>query len=316
VKKCFVFGKNGLIGKSVVDSLIRSGHSVYANARIDWKNNDIVCEQIKNSVAAFFNDVKIGNWMIFWFAGKGGFSVSEEQLDFDRKNFECLLESVERFMKRPGLVVLASSAGALYCSESGLPFDESSTVHPNSLYGKLKVDQEAALSSFAEKTDCPVLITRISTVYGPGSDFTNGYGLINHLCMADITRRPLEIFVPMDTSRNYIYSKDAGELVVRFALKCTEDVKKKSIRNVVAPSSVSISEIVATCSKVFKRKVLISNRIDGRQISYSTRFDIKSLHIEEIEPIYWTPISVGISQVRQSLSFELQSIGVFERSNR
>lgn len=316
MKKCLVFGKNGLIGKSVVDSLIRTGHSVYANSRIDWENNDLVHEQIRNSVAAFFDDAKTDNWMIFWFAGKGGFSVSQEQLDFDRENFDCFLESVADYMKCPGLVVLASSAGALYFSDSDLPFDENSPVQPTSLYGKLKVDQEAALSLFAEKTDCPVLVTRISTVYGPGSDFTNGYGLINHLCMADITRRPLEIFVPMETSRNYVYSEDAGELVVRFALSCSEDVKKKSIRNVVAPSSVSISEIVATCSKVFKRKVLISNRIDGRQISYSTRFDIESSHYEEIEPIYWTPISVGISQVRQSLSFELQSIGIVAHPNR
>ena len=315
MKKCFVFGKNGLIGKSIVESLIRSGHSIYANARIDWENNDLVCEQIRNSVAAFFDDVKTDNWMIFWFAGKGGFSVSQGQLDFDRKNFECFLESVERFMKRPGLVVLASSAGALYSSGSDLPFSESSSVHATSLYGKLKADQESALSLFAEKTDCPVLVTRISTVYGPGSDFTNGYGLINHLCVADITRRPLEIFVPMETSRNYIYSEDAGELVVRFALSCTQDGKKITIRNVVAPSSVSISEIVATCSKVFKRKVLFSNRIDDRQISYSTRFDIESSHYEEIEAIYWTPISVGISQVRQSLGFELQSVGIVPHPN-
>lgn len=316
MKKCFVFGKNGLIGKSVVESLVRSGQSIYANARIEWENDDRVYEQIRNSVAAFFDDVKTDNWMIFWFAGKGGFSVSREQLDFDRKNFECVLESVERFMKGPGLVVLASSAGALYSSDSDLSFDENSPIQPTSLYGKLKANQESALSLFAEKTGCPVLITRISTVYGPGSDFTNGYGLINHLCVADITRRPLEIFVPMETSRNYIYSEDAGELVVRFALSCTQDGRKILIRNVVAPSSVSISEIVATCSKVFKRKVLCSNRIDDRQISYSTRFDIKSSHYEEIEPIYWTPISVGISQVRRSLSFELQSVGIVTYPNR
>jgi UDP-glucose 4-epimerase len=314
--KCLVFGKNGLIGRSVVNSLDRYGHSVYANSRIDWEDSDLVCERIRGSVSAFFDGTKMGSWIIFWFAGKGGFSVNQEQLDFDRKNFDCFLESVAESMKCPGLVVLASSAGALYSSDLGLPIDENSPVHATSLYGKLKVDQEAALSMFAEKTDCQVLITRISTVYGPGSDFTNGYGLINHLCMADITRRPLEIFVPMETSRNYIYSVDAGELVVRFALSCTEGVKKKSIRNVIAPSSVSISEIVATCSRVFKRKVLISNRIDSRQIRYSTRFDIESSYDEEIEPIFWTPISVGISEVRQSLSFELQSVGIVTHSNR
>ena len=308
--KCLVFGKNGLIGKSLVDSLNRSGHSVYANSRIDWEDSDLVCEQIRSSVAAFFEDTKTGGWIIFWFAGKGGFSVSQEQLEFDSENFDCFLESVAVFMKSPGLVVLASSAGALYFSGSDLPFDENSPVHATSLYGKLKVDQEAALSIFAEKTDCPVLITRISTVYGPGSDFTNGYGLINHLCMADITRRPLEIFVPMETSRNYIYSEDAGELVVRYALSCIGSKKKLQIRNVVAPSSISIAEIVSICSKIFKRKVVFSNRVDDRQVFYNVRFDISTLYLADIQQIVFTPISIGISQVRQSLIFQMQSVGL------
>jgi len=316
VKNCLVFGKNGLIGKSIVDSLKRANHSVFSNPKIDWGNKDLVPEQIQVSVATFF-DVPISeNWIIFWFAGKGGFSVPQEQFDFDEVNFQCFLEAVEKHMKRPGLVVLSSSAGALYSSDSELTFDETSSINPNSSYGKMKLRQEALLSSFATRTGCPSLITRISTVYGPGSDFRSGYGLIHHLCLADITRSPLEIFVPMETSRNYIYSEDAGELVVRFALSLSDNEKKLQLRNVVAPSSVSISEIVSTCSKIFKRKVVFINRIDNRQISYNTRFDIRSLYSIDIETMLWTPISVGISQVRQSLNFQLQSEGIDKFSSQ
>lgn len=310
VKNCLVFGKNGLIGKSIVDSLKRSNQSVFSNPKIDWGNKELVAEQIRDSVAEFFDATNDENWVIFWFAGKGGFSVPQEQFDFDEGNFRCLLETVEEQLKHPGLVVLSSSAGALYSSSSDLIFDETSSIDPNSSYGKMKMSQEAALSSFAARTGCPSLITRISTVYGPGGDFRNGYGLINHLCLADITRTPLEVFVPLETSRNYIYSADAGEMVVRFALSYRNGENKMQIRNVVAPSSASIAEIVSTCSRIFKRKIVFSNRIDNRQISYNTRFDIVSLHCDEIEPIYWTPISVGISQVRQSLNFQLQSVGL------
>jgi UDP-glucose 4-epimerase len=312
VKKCLVFGKKGLIGSSVVESLNRSGLSVFSNQIIEWGNRDLVRGQISESVDAFFDGANTESWMIFWVAGKGGFSVSQEQLDFDLRNFHYFLESVEEKMNQPGLVVLASSAGALYSSGSDSVFDETSPITINSLYGKLKMDQEAALSSFVDRSNCRALVARISTVYGPGSDFTSGYGLINHLCIADLARRPIEVFVPMETSRNYIYSEDAGELVVRFALLCSENGEKLQIRNVVSPSSVSVSEIVATCSRVFKRKVFFSNRIDNRQFSYNTRFDIQSSHYEDIEPINWTPISVGISRVHQSLSFHLQSVGISE----
>ena len=310
--KCLVFGKNGLIGKSLVESLSRFGHSVYANARIDWGDHDLAPAQIQGSVASFFDSTKSEDWIIFWFAGKGGFSVSHEQLDFDQKIFDCFLVSVEKNMKQPGLVVLASSAGAIYSSDSDLPFDEMSTINPSSSYGKMKVKQEEALASFATRTGCPSLIIRVSTVYGPGSDFRNGYGLINHLCRSDIRRSPLEIFVPMETSRNYIYSEDAGELVVRFALSCIGNKRILQIRNVVAPSSISIAEIVAICSKIFKRKVVFSNRVDDRQVLYNTRFDISTLYLADIQQIVWTPISVGISHVRQSLNFQMQSVGLDE----
>ena len=312
VKNCLVFGKNGLIGNSIVDSLKRSNQTVFSNSRIDWGNKEIVAEQIRDSVSGFFDTTNDENWVIFWFAGKGGFSVPQEQFDFDEGNFRCLLETVEEHLKHPGLVVLSSSAGALYSSNSDLRFDETSSIDPNSSYGKMKMRQEEALSAFSSRTGCPSLVTRISTVYGPGSDFKNGYGLINHLCLADITRTPLEVFVPLETSRNYIYSADAGEMVVRFALSYRNGENKMQIRNVVAPSSASIAEIVSTCSKIFKRKVVFSNRIDNRQISYNTRFDIISLYCDEIEPIYWTPISVGISQVRQSLNFQMQLVGLVE----
>jgi len=312
VKNCLVFGKSGLIGKSIVDSLKRSNQTVFSNPRIDWGSKELVAEQIRDSVAGFFDTTNNENWVIFWFAGKGGFSVPQEQFDFDEGNFRCLLETVEEHLKHPGLVVLSSSAGALYSSNFDLRFDETSSIDPNSSYGKMKMRQEEALSAFSTRTGCPSLVTRISTVYGPGSDFKNGYGLINHLCLADITRTPLEVFVPLETSRNYIYSADAGEMVVRFALSYRNGENKMQIRNVVAPSSASIAEIVSTCSKIFKRKVVFSNRIDNRQISYNTRFDIISSYCDEIKPIYWTPISVGISQVRQSLNFQMQSVGLAE----
>jgi UDP-glucose 4-epimerase len=189
-----------------------------------------VAEQIRDSVSAFFDVPNGENWIIFWFAGKGGFSVPQEQFDFDEVSFRCFLEAVEEHMKDSGLVVLSSSAGALYSSNSDLRFDETSSIDPNSSYGKMKMRQEDALSAFSTRTGCPSLVTRISTVYGPGSDFKNGYGLINHLCLADITRTPLEVFVPLETSRNYIYSADAGEMVVRFALSYRNYENKMKIR--------------------------------------------------------------------------------------
>ncbi len=60
----------------------------------------------------------------------------------------------------------------------------------------------------------PLLVGRLSNLYGPGQDLAKPQGLISQLCRAQLTRRPLSIYVSLDTRRDYLFVDDAAAMVV------------------------------------------------------------------------------------------------------
>ena len=296
-----------MIGRCVSRTLQQLGSQLFVRERIDWKRGDQVDIQIQRVVEEFFDYVDGENWSIFWLAGKGGFGVSKEQYDFDTYIFERFLRHVSSFSSGEGIVVLASSAGAIYGTNNFEIITEDTHLGPESQYGINKSKQESLIQTFAKETNCKAFIARISTVYGPGADHLNGYGLINNICRADIRRKSIDIFVPLETSRNYIYSMDAGELLVRHCSLIFESDGIVSIRNIVSPWSTTIAEILYESSRVFKRRIRSVSRIDDRKTTYGERFDIKSIESINIGNFSYTPLASGIKQTRDSILLDFQS---------
>jgi len=302
-----IFGQGGLIGSCVSESLNRMGASVFPKEEIHWNSYVRAVDQIEKSVFKFF--VKLDpedHWSILWLAGKGGFGVSKEQLDQDVLLFENFLGSVAKHIVGTGVVVLASSAGAVYNSNECNTINELSPVCSSSDYGRAKLVQEKQIETFGHKHGCQVLIARISTVYGPGADDSNGYGLINKICRSIVRHEPIDVYVPLETSRNYVYSSDVGEIICRFLFNVFERSDIVSIRNVVSPVSTSVAMVLAECEKICKKRIAYVTRIDSRKTAYGKRFDITSLHLDEIELYEYLPVSSGIQRTLQSTVFDLQ----------
>jgi UDP-glucose 4-epimerase len=59
----------------------------------------------------------------------------------------------------------------------------------------------------------PVIIGRIANVYGPTQKPDKPQGLITQLCRAAAIRKPLNIYVPLETVRDYIYVDDVAEVI-------------------------------------------------------------------------------------------------------
>ena len=60
----------------------------------------------------------------------------------------------------------------------------------------------------------PLLVGRISNLYGPGQNLAKPQGLVSQLCRAQLTRQPLSVYVSLDTMRDYLYVDDAAAMVV------------------------------------------------------------------------------------------------------
>jgi UDP-glucose 4-epimerase len=304
-----VIGQGGLVGKSVVSELRNSIVVFDSPRRINWNDQTSALTDLKNVVKDFFREVGERSWAIFWCAGKGAFNSTALQMANETELFSRLLDNVASHNSRNGRVVFVSSAGGIYGSKSHGLIDGSTPTAPNSDYGMSKLQQEESLQSFSSQTHIKSVICRLSTVYGSGQDMHKSQGLITHLCLSSMLRRPANIFVSLSTSRNYVFNQDAGRLIIEAGLQSEahfvgQDV---SVHRIAAPQSHSIAEVVNAVEIVYKRKIMTANRIDYRSLNYAPRFDIScSLPTTELAKIH-TPLLVGINDVKQDLLIQLQA---------
>lgn len=110
-------------------------------------------------------------------------------------------------------VVIASSGGTVYDSGAAPPFAESSAVAPVNAYGRLKLDTEELLQSYARVLE-PVA-ARISNVYGPGQRVGTGQGVIGHWLAAIRAGAPVQLFGDPATTRDYVYVDDVADALAR-----------------------------------------------------------------------------------------------------
>jgi UDP-glucose 4-epimerase len=304
-----VIGQGGLVGKSVGTEL-RNLLAVFdCPRRINWNSQTSALTDLENVILDFFREVDGGSWAIFWCAGKGSFNSTAVQMSNELELFTRLLDKVANQENRNGRVIFVSSAGGIYGSKCDGLIDGSTPTAPNSDYGMSKLQQEETLRLFSIRTHIKSVICRLSTVYGSGQDMHKSQGLITHLCLSSMLRRHANIFVSLSTSRNYVFNQDAGRLIIEAGLQSDAQFvgQDVSVHRISAPQSHSIAEVVNAVEIVYKRKIMTANRIDYRSVNYAPRFDIScSVVNTEIDNVY-TPLLIGIHDVKQDLLMQLQA---------
>jgi UDP-glucose 4-epimerase len=304
-----VIGQGGLIGKSVGTKL-RNLLAVFDCPRgINWNSQTSALTDLENVILDFFREVDGRSWAIFWCAGKGSFNSTAIQMSNELELFSRFLDKVAGQENRNGRVVFVSSAGGVYGSKCDGLIDGSTPTAPNSDYGMSKLQQEETLRLFSTRTHIKSVICRLSTVYGSGQDMHKSQGLITHLCLSSMLRRHADIFVSLSTSRNYVFNQDAGRLIIESGLQSDAQFvgQDVSVHRISAPQSHSIAEVVNAVEIVYKRKIMTANRIDYRSVNYAPRFDIScSVVNTEMDNVY-TPLLIGIHDVKQDLLMQLQA---------
>ncbi|SER74529.1 UDP-glucose 4-epimerase [Propionibacterium cyclohexanicum] len=152
----------------------------------------------------------------------------------------------------------ASSAGAVYAGVGAPPYDETSPVRPLAPYGDAKLAMEEALNRFSKSTGARVVAGRISNLYGPGQDLTKAQGLVSALLMGSLSRRPIQIYVSLDTIRDYLFVTDAADL----AISCLEYLDAESpgsyrMKILCSGTGTTISALLGLTRLVVGRKPLI-----------------------------------------------------------
>ena len=108
----------------------------------------------------------------------------------------------------------------ILCPETGrplemLPTDEEAKVHPSSVYGITKYNQEQMVLTVCRSLSIAATALRYQNVYGPGQSLSNPYtGILSIFSTRILNRNPIEIFEDGMESRDFVFIDDVIDATV------------------------------------------------------------------------------------------------------
>lgn len=311
----WIIGERGLLGSALMKRY-PSHHPHFTlwqplRPPFEWERPEILKTQFATQIELFKNKTaQFEGWTILWAAGAGVIGSSESALKGETKNFSFFLETLKNldssFLEK-GTFCLASSAGGIWAGSQTFPCNESSPECPISEYGRQKLEQEQLLKSLNKQNpNLKVLLARISNLYGPGQKLSKSQGLLSQLCRSILLKVPLNIFVPLETVRDYIFSEDCAELMLRAIKKIqlSKSIMAPSVKIFASEDPISISDILGLLHRLTGREPLVSypNQIFSNLQPKTLSFRSEVL----IESYQFKPLVEGLSELLDYQESQLQ----------
>lgn len=274
----------GLIGGWIEVVARNDTLMVRSHAPRPWTDEPALDRSFRTDIRRLFEQAARheAHWRLFWTAGVGHLGASDEQMTAESRSLGLLLKALTDLAKqtgfdRPGVVVFASSAGAIYGGGRQWPVDETSPVAPIGAYGRHKLDQEAVIDdAIGPLNSIRTCHSRVSTVYGSGQSTTKPQGVITHLVRNSLRRTPSKIYVPLDTKRDFIHARSVASMLHAHAEAAWQPgAPDRVVRLAATERSVTLAQVIGTIRRVGRRSVpyvLVSGKPSPAQLSY------RSLH--------------------------------------
>ncbi len=155
-----------------------------------------------------------------------GFVYPEARTDKDmaQKLFECRCPFCDEF------VALTAT-------------DERSAIHPTSVYGITKQNQEQMILTVGKSLGIPSVALRYQNVYGPGQSLANPYtGILSIFSTQIKNNNNINIFEDGKESRDFVYIDDVVNATI---LALTKDEANYEVFNVGSGETTDVSAIAA-----------------------------------------------------------------------
>jgi nucleoside-diphosphate-sugar epimerase len=240
-KKLLITGASGFVGRNVVDEIFRL-HKGYAIYNLSNKPLDI--DGVENIIgdATNFDFSKLGKdfeYVINLLALSNDFYCQDLKLaeiiniDFTKHLLE-FAETLPQLKK-----VIHMSSIIIYDNTEKPPVGENAKLYLNySNYSFTKGISEYYARYFLEKRNLPLVIFRLSNIYGPYQDFKNSPFLVPSKIVQALTEKKIEVF-NLKPKRDWIYSEDAATAVVKaLESECT------GVYNLASGVGISVEEII------------------------------------------------------------------------
>ena len=149
--------------------------------------------------------------------------------------------------------IFVSTGGAMYDEKSEMPWNETSTIKPQSPYALSKYCAEQYVNLLCP---CPYAIMRLSNVYGPRQNAKGEAGVVAIFIDNILKNKPLTIFGDGTQTRDYIYVKD----VVDALIKIMPAYSARGILNVSTGIETDVNKIASLVLTMMNTKGSIVNK--------------------------------------------------------
>ncbi len=134
-----------------------------------------------------------------------------------------------------------------------MPTDEESKIHPSSVYGITKQNQEQMVLCVCKAIGIKAIAFRYQNVYGPGQSLTNPYtGILSIFSSLILNGKPINIFEDGKESRDFVFIDD---VVAATILGIENDTIHNDVFNVGAGVATDVIAVAKTLLAKYNKDV-------------------------------------------------------------
>lgn len=179
---------------------------------------------------------------LIWAAGTSNSRCTQIEADAEFEGISSLLASSD--FTQIQKVVLISSGGTVYGSQSNKPRVETDPLNPESPYAVLKIRIEDEFRKLSKSSGFSLTILRLSNVFS-----SDGKGLVSTLLRKTNGSQTLTLFAHLDSRKQYGHSDDYARLIIRYLDELPRQ-SEPQIYNVYSPNSYSVGEIIGIIESI------------------------------------------------------------------
>ncbi|MBK6935737.1 MAG: NAD-dependent epimerase/dehydratase family protein [Chitinophagaceae bacterium] len=136
-----------------------------------------------------------------------------------------------------------------------LPTDEESKIHPSSVYGITKYNQEQMVMTVCPAIGIEPVAFRYQNVYGPGQSLSNPYtGILSIFSTLIKTGKPINIFEDGKESRDFVFISD---VVKATWLGIEKPEAAVQVFNVGTGVATTVSEVASLLIKLYNAETTV-----------------------------------------------------------
>jgi len=284
--KILVLGGSGFLGVNVCRELISKGYEVTV---LDKKPLEIDSKKIKYFKVDLKNLKKINKYF-----KNQDHLINLAGLADINKTFNKPIETIEQNL----LMMVETYLLSVKFKLKSYIF--ASTVYVNSSYGNFykasKLSCEEYLVELKKKYKVPFKILRYGSLYGPGSDESNGiFRIIKNI----FSKKQVILEGPKTSTRSYIHVTDAAKATVEMLDKKFSNLKI----NITGREQITYEKLGNLLKEIFniKKKTVFKNKKISKNHYKLTAYNFDSDYSMKYSPNYSIELEEGIIKLAKNI---------------